>query len=378
MPGLTGHAACNLSPMRPQGPADSVRATHIPSAMFKTLHARALSAIALAYGFGLSAAILAQFTAWAHNAWVEALANTMPLPLLPALALAPVSLVFRRWVLAVSLCIPCLYGAGAYTPLLLAKPAAALANAGSITVLSYNLYARDRDFEPVFALIRDADADVIAFQELGDAAAEAFEREFARDYPYQAFHPEQDSNIRGQGLMSRLPLLADTYWRIGLGQQRVVVDASKRPGGRATALYNMHLNMPFEFKRLPPFDARKRDAVVDDLLMRLRDERIPTIVTGDFNMNDRSYQYPRITALVADSWRTAGAGMGASWPAVFDDAFNHREFPQRLLPAPVMRIDYVFHSVGLRPLDARVWPTSAGSDHRPLRVTLAYEPKNRR
>ncbi len=346
--------------------------------MFKTLPTRALFALALAYGVGLSAAIVAQFSAWAHNPWVEALANTMPLPLLPALALAPLSLVLRRWILAASMCIPCLYGAGAYSPMLQSKPAAAQASAGSITVLSYNLYARDRDFEPVFALIRDADADVIAFQELGDAAAEAFEREFAHEYPYQAFHPEPGSNIRGQGLMSRLPLLADNYWRIGLGQQRVVVDASKRAGGRATALYNMHLTMPFEFKQLPPFDARKRDAVVDDLLLRLRDERIPTIVTGDFNMNDRSYQYPRITALVADSWLAAGAGLGASWPAVFDDMFNHGEFPQHLLPAPFMRIDYVFHSVGLRPLDARVWPTGAGSDHRPLRVTLTYEPKNRR
>ncbi len=346
--------------------------------MFKTPLARGLFVLTLAYGFGLSAAIAAQFTVWAHNPWVEALANTMPLPLLPALALAPLSLVFRRWVLAASVCIPCLYGAGAYSPLLQSKPAAAQTKAGSITVLSYNLRARDRDFEPTFTLIRAADADVIAFQELSAAAAEAFRREFAREYPYQAFHPEQDSNIRGQGLMSRLPLVADEYWRIGLGQQRVVIDASKRAGGRATALYNMHLNMPFEFKQLPPFDARKRDAVVDDLLLRLRDERIPTIVTGDFNMNDRSYLYPRITALVADSWRTAGVGMGASWPAVLDGTFNHGDIPQRLLPAPVMRIDYVFHSVGLRPLDARVWPTSAGSDHRPLRVTLAYEPKNRR
>ncbi len=40
-------------------------------------------------------------------------------------------------------------------------------------------------------------------------------------------------------------------------------------------------------------------------------------------------------------------------------------------PAPLARIDYVFHSEGLRAVEAHVWPTSGYSDHHPLFVQLA-------
>ena len=59
-----------------------------------------------------------------------------------------------------------------------------------------------------------------------------------------------------------------------------------------------------------------------------------------------------------DSFREAAIGLGATWPA------NAAPWP------PLLRLDYVWHSDGLRAVSAETGP-HLGSDHLPLVVTLA-------
>jgi endonuclease/exonuclease/phosphatase (EEP) superfamily protein YafD len=60
-----------------------------------------------------------------------------------------------------------------------------------------------------------------------------------------------------------------------------------------------------------------------------------------------------------DAFAEIGSGMG----------FTFEE-----LNIPVARIDYVFHTDDFRAVEARVLEDTAGSDHRPLFVTLALPP----
>jgi endonuclease/exonuclease/phosphatase family metal-dependent hydrolase len=65
---------------------------------------------------------------------------------------------------------------------------------------------------------------------------------------------------------------------------------------------------------------------------------------------------------MTDSFKEAGTGFAGSWPVS-----TARGLP-RFLP-PLVRIDYIWHSAGLRALDAHIGP-AIGSDHLPVRATL--------
>ena len=82
-------------------------------------------------------------------------------------------------------------------------------------------------------------------------------------------------------------------------------------------------------------------------------------------MTDMTEDYSRVARSYADTYREVGWGLGLTFPAkdihffVFD------------VPIRIARLDYVFHSEQFRAISARVWPTSGGSDHRPLYAELA-------
>jgi vancomycin resistance protein VanJ len=171
-------------------------------------------------------------------------------------------------------------------------------------------------------------------------------------YPYRALHP--DKSYPGQGVLSRWPILEDTYWQIHLGHQRVTVQTES---GASLVLYNTHPVHPFLRER-GFFDPSLRAEEINDLLTRAQTETIPVLIAGDFNMTDLTADYQRIAARYGDAYRAVGWGMGFTFP----------DLGQRLL---VARLDYVFHSPSFVTLEASVLPTSGGSDHRPLFVRFA-------
>lgn len=105
------------------------------------------------------------------------------------------------------------------------------------------------------------------------------------------------------------------------------------------------------------YDETRRNTFIHNLLAIIEAETLPYIVAGDFNTSDNALIYPEIAALMRDSFREAGVGMGATWPVALSGL-------QTLL-----RIDYVWHSADLHTLTAATGPP-LGSDHLPLLVTL--------
>jgi vancomycin resistance protein VanJ len=277
------------------------------------------------------------------NSYVHLVLLLAPLALLPALVLRkrlPLSLlILPLWTFVTS------YG-GQFLP----RSAPLLpANAPQLHLLTYNLLRHNTDTAALIGIIRGAGADVVALQEVTPAQAAAFEADLRDLYPYQALHPQE--GFSGQGVLSRYPILADAFWQIHLGHQRVEIDFN----GRQIALYNAHPIHPFIGGYPNFYQPSTRAAEVDELLRRAAAETLPVLLVGDFNLSDQESLYRQITAHYADAYRQAGWGMGFTFPAG---------------PLPLARIDYVFHDAAFVTLSAQVGSSGGGSDHLPLSVLL--------
>jgi vancomycin resistance protein VanJ len=236
--------------------------------------------------------------------------------------------------------------------------------------LTYNLHAELKALDPMIALIRAADADIVNLQELGFETARRFDAEFATLYPYRAFHPHPWPSA-GQGVMSRFPVREDAYWQHSqihdaLGHQRVVIDVR----GTRITLYNTHPVHPGMAES--GFNTGPRGQEIRDILARAEKENSLVLIAGDFNMSDQSDDYRYITARYGDSYREVGTGLGLSFPDWSQPSARTSNLAHYLGFLPLLvRLDYVFHNAHLRPLEARVWPGAGGSDHRPVWVQLA-------
>jgi endonuclease/exonuclease/phosphatase (EEP) superfamily protein YafD len=278
---------------------------------------------------------------------------------LPAFVLIPLCLLMRRFRLIVVLIPPVVAFLLSYSVFFTPRSSSAPPDALQIHLLTYNLKSQTQNLDLAIAVIHDADADVVALQELSEEAAATFAETFAESYPYQALHPQPGEPIPGLGILSRYPITADEYWRIYFGQQRLGIEINERD----ITLYNVHAMFPFA-----PNGFVQRHQEIVEILERARSETTPTIIAGDLNMTDQSPDYGLILANYADVHREIGWGMGFTFPD-FQTAIRRLSF----IP-PLARIDYVFHSADFQAVEARVWSSSGGSDHRPLYATLALSP----
>lgn len=228
-----------------------------------------------------------------------------------------------------------------------------------LCVLTFNLQIPDADqADALLNIIRTTNADVVALQELSQAAAEHFAAELAEIYPHQALHP-QDYAPAGQGVLSRYPIVADAYWRYleqdwTLGHQRVALEIN----GVYTVFYNTHPAPSYTPAR--GFAAERHKVAVLDVLDRTLLETDPVLMVGDFNLTDQFHDYRRITEHFTDAYRAVGEiGFGFTYP--------YGKWPW--IP-PLFRLDYVFYGQDWTGIEAGVWPRSGSSDHAPLLACL--------
>jgi vancomycin resistance protein VanJ len=252
--------------------------------------------------------------------------------------------------------------------------AAAEADGNALTLLTFNVYARNESFAWLPELIRTADADLVLVQELSPQAAALLEAEFAQTYPYRALHPLESRPMGGQGILSRYPIVQDDYWRYTdllppdriLGHQRALIDVN----GTLIALYNVHPTHPGMIAGRM-YDDSVRGAEIERLLARVTAETIPVIFAGDFNMGDQSDDYQAVTAQLTDVYADVGDGMGLTFPNFAREGGT--QLSATPLPAPaLLRLDYVFVA-GFAPLEARVMDGWGQSDHFPLWVRIAIQ-----
>ncbi len=294
---------------------------------------------------------------------VEMISNLSPLALLPSLLLVPLSLWRRRWpVMALSLPAAVVVLLS-YGGLFLPRSVQAKATAQPLRFLTYNVHAETADVRSMLDVILAADADVVALQEVSPAMAEALAVHLVDRYPYQALHPNFVNPIWGQGVLSRYPIVEDEYWVISLGHQRVKIDRLGTP----LVLYNTHPVHPFLLEEGRLFDPQPHQREVQEVLRRAALDQGEILIAGDFNMTDQASDYARLAAQFDDTYREVGWGLGWTFPDF--TLLKARPAKTAIFSAvgrPVVRIDFIFHNRALRPMSARVWPTSGGSDHRPI------------
>lgn len=302
---------------------------------------------------------------------IVALGNSfLPLLLVLALLLFPVALLRRRWSIVLILLPAVVFFALSYGVCFLPRSVPADPQAVQMKLLTYNIHSEQAALEPITALIRDSGADVVAVQELSSEAAAHFAKALMNVYPYQAFHTKAGEPVIGQGVLSRYPFTSDDYWRneslpLQLGHQRVQIDLKDT---RVT-LYNAHPIHPI-LKDGHLFYTALRSQEIDSVLQRAAQDTGPVIIVGDFNMADQADDYHRVTVRYADVYREVGWGLGPTFP----DFSSPNAVPggRTSLPIPLLvRLDYVFRNRAVQAVEAKVWPSSGGSDHRPVFTQLA-------
>lgn len=313
------------------------------------------------YGLSVSLLLLCKWL-FGEQWWVVEMFNSLfPAILMPALVMFPGSLLIRKRRLLLFTVLPLLTFIIIYSPFFFPRSVEAPTDTTVFSLLTFNTHAETRPatLDAMAALIRTANADIVALQEFTQEAADQLSVALAELYPYSELYPI-GRTVLGKGVFSKYPLLSS---KISPSpdlpkRQRLEIEIA----GQVVVLYNVHPTVPsWRF----PYDATARQNDITDLLIITEPESGPLIIAGDFNMTDQANDYQRMTQRYQDTFHEVGLGLGLTFP-------DYGGFNPILAMAPqIIRLDYVFHNSALYSVEARAWPSSAGSDHRPVFVRLA-------
>jgi vancomycin resistance protein VanJ len=231
-------------------------------------------------------------------------------------------------------------------------------DAPELRLLAYNLHNERELLDPMVAVIREADADVVGLAETTIEAFARFEQEFAGDYPYRTANPRTDV-----AMLSKYEIVEQQFYppeKIHL--LRTVLDVD----GLRVTVFVVHPTSPGNTN----YDFDPRGEEIAFLMEQVALETQPVILLGDFNTEEWSQDYDAIAATLIDSYRDLYPDTaGPTYPDYSTPQSRvHARLP-RWTPL-ILRIDYVFHDPAFTTLEAQVWPNSGGSDHRPLFVRL--------
>ncbi|MAS37771.1 MAG: hypothetical protein CL610_27490 [Anaerolineaceae bacterium] len=316
--------------------------------------------------------------------WWLSLMNTFAYVwFLPLLLLGPLALILRHKLAAWRLAPVIMLGGLWFAPYYLNAPVA-LPEGDTLHVVSANVWGHNHDLRTVEDWLRGSAADVVVLQEISPAYATDSLPHLRDIFPYQATQID-DTRWGGNITLSRYPIVEQGYIELAASQPtyalRVVLDVE----GERIAVYNVHLAWPGRDRARVPlpgrlqnvytqivlgFDDAARNQQIAHLLSHLEQEPYPYIVAGDFNTSDQSATYRQIAAHMTDAYLEAGQGFSGSWPVS-----AARGLPG-IVP-PLIRIDYIWHSAGLRVVDAVIGP-AIGSDHLPVQAALLIETQKSR
>jgi endonuclease/exonuclease/phosphatase family metal-dependent hydrolase len=242
--------------------------------------------------------------------------------------------------------------------------ARAAAGATRITVMSWNLEvgskAAAETLDGILQPPRDEAPDVVALQELTPDAAAAIDAsaEIDRLYPYRILEPQAD--VRGMGILSRLPLVRGTY---GTFPMLLTATALLDDGSRL-AIVDAHPLPPrmSEVAGIPwAIDSRLRDVQLEGV--RAAVDRAPdaarVILVGDLNVTPFEPGYGIVATDLEDAHASVGSGTGFTWrPHLLEG-----------LHLGLLRIDHVLTGAAVTPVTSAV-DCSLTGDHCRLTVVL--------
>lgn len=269
--------------------------------------------------------------------------------LIPGLLAASLA---RRYRLLALLAAPTLLIGLTYAPLFLPRSPVVLAAATPFKVMSYNVFAWNRNIPAAAAVIRQEQPDILLLQEVTPWIARQLQQELAGLYPHRQPYFIYQADM-GQAIISRYPL---TPLEASHAQGRVQKALVDTPAGPMT-VWNVHPNAP------DAWSSQQRQ--ISNLAAAIAQVKGPLIVGGDFNTTNSSEAYRLFSQYLDNAHWQAGWGFGFSFPA------DKQLFEGVRIITPVVRIDHVFYSHHFFVHSASTLTNSGGSDHRPVVAELS-------
>jgi len=227
----------------------------------------------------------------------------------------------------------------------------------TLRVMTYNIHHGQGvdgkiDLERIAGIIKTQKVDIVALQEVDRNTLRTVRRDVAGELgKLTGMNWCFGKNINYQGgeygtaVLSRFPILEMTnthYQMLHPHEQRGLLQAVLDVGGRKVLLLNTHLDYHNDDAERV-LDVKTIKGAIDSRT------NMPVILCGDFNEGPGSRTYHRLSEFLADTWKAVGNGVGYTFSS----------------GAPWQRIDFIWHSKHLRPLNASVIKTNA-SDHMPV------------
>ncbi len=152
-----------------------------------------------------------------------------------------------------------------------------------ITVCSYNikaLYHTNTSKTDVVDVLRKIDADIVGMQEVDHRLSFTGQVEYlARElgYPYYKFAMCEEADSEGHGIMSRYMIkeYKEVSYQFQQGEPRKYTRAVLVIDGKDVAFYNTHLTTG---------DWHETGYQFEELIKAIYKEKLPVILTGDFNL----------------------------------------------------------------------------------------------
>lgn len=332
--------------------------------LYRWLLAR-LVTLTWAYGTVLGSWLVMRFVLGDFSWWSFALNSLLLYAFAPLPAVLVVAVLSRRRQVWAILIMSAAVWAWQWGGLFL--PGAPIVQAGgpALSVMAYNVLGSNVETEAVLATIRQANADVVALQELNLENAAVIARELQAEYPHQVLNPAR--GVTGAGVISRFPFrltgesLPDRAW---VSEPHIL---ELEVAGRSVTLVRFHAIAN-------PGNYAPRERQARQLAEYARAHTGPLIVVGDLNVTDQNSAYDLLARELRDAWREVGWGFGHTFPGadqLVSPGSSRPVLGGVSVPQWLVRIDYVFHSDELAALDARLGQFDGMSDHRPVIATLA-------
>ena len=290
--------------------------------------------------------------------WPLAVLNTVAvyifLPLLPLIVISTFSA--DRRLLFGLLIYPTFAFLWIFGPLFLPRLQSAPAGP-RLKLMTYNVLYSNEDYDAIAASIRAIGPDVVGFEEL-TGAHEGLPALLASEYPYATF--SRDVKINDVGLISRYPI--ESAERFPLPPLNLAMRVVLNVDGRRLQVFVVHQTANnYPLSQMPARAAERYAARAGEtrrLAAELSSLDGPAVLLCDCNLTDTSEAYRTLNAVLADSFREVGWGLG------------HTIQPFEA-PVALQRIDYVWHSREFFAVSAGVGPPG-GSDHRPVWAELVW------
>ncbi|GCE31671.1 hypothetical protein KDA_71550 [Dictyobacter alpinus] len=230
--------------------------------------------------------------------------------------------------------------------------------AQQVRALTWNFRGRNKRDGYLRNIINLQEPNIVALQE-ADANGLDVATDLQQKYPYHLY--QQDEVPPGEALLSQYPIVAHgilqasdgsrTVWdiprvmwaRLDLGKGKTLLVVNAHPISAIQTVYNCF------------YCPQRRDNQIKELntfLQPLLKQHEHLLLLGDMNTSEREMAYQDLVTGLQDTQLAVGTGVGNSWG-------------WRLLNQvwAVLRIDYIFVSPNVKPLQLDTDCTARGSQH---------------